>query len=181
MSQSTETAVTDKTAMSPLTELESKLPFMGLSHADLTVQEEKFVLLVSSGMSMAAAGRGVGLKHRQDAFKMAKRPAVETALAFYREEMREQLNFTRENAHMMYMEAYQGSANATEMVKATDSLVKLHALVTPESAPQININLKSEKVLDSMSDEELLAIVGKDPLHLTPHSPQQDDITGEAE
>lgn len=161
-------AVEDKTAMSAMTELEVKLPFMGLNRSDLTVQEEKFVLLATSGMSIAAAGRGVGLTNRSDALRMSKKPAVATAIEFYREEMREKLNFTRENAHMMYMEAYQGSANATEMVKATDSLVKLHALITPEPTHQVNFNLGSEKVINDMSDEQLLAFVGKDAMHLTP-------------
>lgn len=168
VSQSTEDSVADNTAMSPLTELESKMPYMGLNLADLTVQEEKFVLLATSGMSLAAAGRAVGLQHRQHAFKMSKKPAVAKALEYYRGEMREKLNFTRENAHKMYMEAYQGSANATEMVKATDSLVKLHALITPEPVNQVNINLSSEKVLNAMSDEELLAVMGKDSSHFIP-------------
>ena len=42
------------------TEFQSHMPYMGLSRGSLTIQQEKLTLLISSGMTIAAAGRGAG-------------------------------------------------------------------------------------------------------------------------
>jgi len=80
------------------------------------------------------------------------------------------VKFTSQNAHMMYMEAYNSSANATEMKNTTDSLVKLHGLAEADNAPQVNININGTKQLERMTDEDLLKIAGKDLNYLEPKS-----------
>ncbi len=151
------------------TEFQSHLPYMGLQLNELTVQQEKLVLLIASGMTTAAAGRGAGYASSKTALEASKKPAVQKALAYYREQMREEVNFKREHAHMMYMEAYTSSVNATEMKNTVDSLVKLHGLGMPDNATQVNINVNtSAKQLERLSDEELLEIAGKNVDYLEP-------------
>ena len=150
------------------TEFQSHMPYMGISRGSLTMQQEKLVTLMASGMSTAAAGRGAGYSCQQAAYAAAKLPDVQKALEYYREEMRETVKFTAQNAHMMYMEAYNASANATEMKNTTDSLVKLHGLGVPDTAPQVNININGTKQLERMTDEDLLKIAGKDLHYLEP-------------
>ena len=150
------------------TEFQSHMPYMGISRGSLTMQQEKLVTLIASGMSIAAAGRGAGYSSPQTAHVAAKVPDVQKALDFFREEMRETVKFTNQNAHMMYMEAYNASVNATEMKNTTDSLVKLHGLAVPDNTPQINININGTKQLERMSDEDLLKIAGKDIHYLEP-------------
>jgi phage terminase small subunit len=152
------------------TEFQSFMPYMGLNINDLTVQQEKLVQLVASGMSVAAAGRAAGYATPNAAREAARRPAAAKALEFLREEMRETVNFKRENAHMMYMEAYTSSANATEMKNTVDSLVKLHGLATPDNSTQININVQGTKQLERMSDAELLKLAGQNTNYLEPSS-----------
>jgi hypothetical protein len=41
-------------------EFQSKMPYMGLHTNELTVQEERFINLIASGMTITAAGRAVG-------------------------------------------------------------------------------------------------------------------------
>ena len=166
-----EPAAQDSTTdlVSAHTEFQSLTPYMGLSLNELTVQQEKLVMLMASGMTIAAAGRGAGYASYQTALDAAKRPAVKKALDYFREQMREEVRFERQNAHMMYMEAYTASATATEMKNTVDSLVKLHGLTAPDNATQININLNtSAKQLERMTDEELLQIAGKDNDYLEP-------------
>lgn len=151
-------------------EFQSHMPYMGISRGELTMQQEKLVSLICSGMSVAAAGRGAGYATRNAAYEAHQRPAVQKAIQYFREEMRESVKFTNENAHMMYMEAYNASANATEMKNTTDSLVKLHGLAAPENATQVNININGTKQLERMSDEDLLKIAGKDIDYLEPKS-----------
>ena len=81
------------------------MPYMGLSLGDLTVQQEKLVMLVLSGMSIAAAGRGAGYSNTNAVYDAIKRPKVVQALDYFREQMREDVKFTRSNAHLMYMDA----------------------------------------------------------------------------
>jgi len=154
--------------LSERTEFQSHMPYMGLSLGSLTVQQEKLVMLIMSGMSTAAAGRGAGYSCSQAAYAAAKVPAVQQAINYFREELREEVKFTNQNAHLMYMEAYNASANATEMKNTTDSLVKLHGLATEEPKTQVNIQINGTKQLERMSDEELLQIAGKDISYLEP-------------
>ena len=152
------------------TEFQSHLPYMGLSRGELTMQQEKLVSLISSGMTVAAAGRGAGYASPSTAYQASKVPSVQQAIAYFRQEMREEVKFTNSHAHMMYMEAYNVSANATEMKNTTDSLVKLHGLVAPDNTAQININVNGTKQLERMTDEDLLKIAGKDLDYLEPKS-----------
>lgn len=150
-------------------EFQSHAPYMGLNLNELTVQQEKLVMLMASGMTIAAAGRGAGYSSYQTALDASKRPAVQTALQYFREQMREEVKFERQNAHLMYMEAYNASATATEMKNTVDSLVKLHGLTAPDNATQVNININtSAKQLERMTDEELLQIAGKNNDYLEP-------------
>ena len=151
-------------------EFQSHLPYMKLSRGSLTMQQEKFIQLIVSGMTIAAAGRGAGYASRSSAYEAHKAPSVQQAIEYYREEMRETVKFTTQNAHMMYMEAYNSSANATEMKTTTDSLVKLHGLAAPDNATQVNININGTKQLERMTDEDLLKIAGKDINYLEPKS-----------
>ena len=149
-------------------EFQSHIPYMGLTRGQLTMQQEKLISLICSGMSIAAAGRGAGYATRQASYEAHKLPTVQKALQYFREEMREEVKFTNQNAHMMYMEAYNSSANATEMKNTTDSLVKLHGLSAPENATQVNININGTKQLERMTDEDLLKIAGKETDYLEP-------------
>ena len=148
-------------------EVEEQMSLRGLSRKELTVQQERMVLLYVSGMSMAAAGRAAGYMSLPAIYNTFKRPYIQAAITFFREQMAEAVVFGREQAHAMYMEAWTVSKDATEMVKVTDSLVKLHRLVDPENSPQINIQVNN-KTVERMSDEDLLKLIGKEADHLLP-------------
>ena len=163
------TASTKSGLVETRTEFQSHAPYMGLALNELTVQQEKLVMLVASGMSIAAAGRAVGYSNRKSAYEAIHRPSCQKALQYFREQTREKVNFTVENAHTMYMEAYSASANATEMKNTTDSLVKLHGLAESDQPAQVNVQINaSTKQLERLSDEELVKLVGKDEHYLEP-------------
>ena len=52
-------------------EFQSLTPYMGLQLNELTIQQEKLVMLIVSGMSIAAAGRGAGYSSYQTALDAA--------------------------------------------------------------------------------------------------------------
>jgi phage terminase small subunit len=148
-------------------EFQSLMPYMGLTLGDLTIQQERLVLYIVRGMSVAAAGRAAGYASAETALAASKRPAVLKAIEYFREQMREEVRFTRVQAHQMYLEAYNAAATSTEMKNATDSLVKLHGLAAPDNATQININVNTAQ-LERMSDADLLKLSGRDPAYLEP-------------
>lgn len=167
--KTTEADSESSTSISEHTEFQSHLPYMGLTLNDLTVQQEKLVSLIASGMTIAAAGRGAGYASYSTALEASKRPSVQQALQYFREQMREEVKFERQNAHVMYMDAYSSAANATEMKNTVDSLVKLHGLATPDTAVQVNVNVNTTaKQMERLTDEELLEIAGKGSSYLEP-------------
>jgi len=151
------------------TEFQARMPYMGIALGALTMQQEKMVMLVASGMSIRAGSRAAGYKSYDHALQAMRRPEMQKALGYFREQAREEVRFGITNAHSMYMEAYNASANATEMKNTTDSLVKLHGLIQPEPQAQVNVNINATtKQLERLSDEELVKIAGKETAYLEP-------------
>lgn len=85
------------------------------------------------------------------------------------------VKFGREDAHHMYMTAFRNAANATEQIKATDSLVKLHRIdKEPDVAPEKEIN--NHRQLENMSVEELLRIAGYKLASLNPEGIEDAEV-----
>ena len=94
-------------------ELQSHLPYAGLQLNELSVQEERLVLFHLRGMSKAAAGRAAGYKDMDRVYQIFKTPKMQTALTYFRNEMREEVKFDKNTATGMYLEAHSKAANST--------------------------------------------------------------------
>lgn len=135
----------------------------------LTVQEERFVMLIASGMTPAAAGRSTGMTAKQSS-RLFHQEHIQDALTSYRKAQLRAVEFGAEEAHAMYMEAWAASANATEMKNIVDSLTKLHGVAKEQSGNTINsltVNVTEEQ-LKALSDAELLKLVGETDTELAP-------------
>lgn len=94
----------------------------------ITSQQRVYIAARVSGLSVRAAskeagcGAETGRKWERDEVMMAYRDHYEAES----EQNLTKVNFGLEDAHGMYMKAFHMSATAMEMVRATDSLVKLH-------------------------------------------------------
>ncbi|MEH8108031.1 hypothetical protein [Gallibacterium anatis] len=93
-----------------------------------------------------------------------RKPQLDRALVYYRERIREkavnegvEIQFTRADAHMMYLQAHSHAACATEEIKAVDSMVKLWGLAAPEKK---EVEITNRKQLENMSDSELQKLTG---------------------
>lgn len=76
------------------------------------------------------------------------------------------VNFGVEQAHMMYMKAYHNAGTAMEMVRATDSLVKLHRL---NEAPVVETpKTVTARQLADLPVAELMRLAGLNVDSLTP-------------
>lgn len=135
----------------------------------LTVQEERFVLFIASGMTPASAGRSTGMTAKQSS-RLFHKEHIQDALASYRKAQLRAVEFGTEEAHAMYMEAWASSANATEMKNIVDSLTKLHGVAKEQGGTTVNnltVNVTEEQ-LKQLSDAELLALVGETDTELAP-------------
>ena len=83
-------------------ELESYLPYMGMAHESFTKQQERLLILIGSGMSVAAAGRAAGYKTREAPAKFVQTEQAQKVLAFLREQIKEEVKFTQANAHAQF-------------------------------------------------------------------------------
>lgn len=125
-----------------------------------TAQEQMLIAAHNAGASISEAARRAGMGFTT-AKKWLEREDIQQALAHYLDEFQRDVlphvTFTRDDAHHMYMNAYRNSANATEQVKATDSLVKLHRINDPETQkPEREVN--TAKQLEHLSVEQLLKL-----------------------
>jgi hypothetical protein len=141
---------------------------MSYGTENLTPQEQKYCFLITRGIEPEAAVKRVW--HKPDVAKvlsnLSLRDDINGAIAFLMEKQRMDLyksnlevSFTRSDAHMMYLEAHAKAENASEEIKAIDSMVKLHGLNAPE---KVEVNVSSVEQLRTLPDAELARLSGLD-------------------
>ena len=155
-------------------ELQSHYPYAGVKLSELSVQEERLILFHLRGLTKAAAGRAAGYRNLDHVYEVFKKPKIQKAVEYLREEMREEVKFDRNTATTMYLEAHRKSATATEEKNVVDSLCKLHGLFAPEQATQVNINVDKIQQLERLPDSELLKLAGVDTSYLEPKGEPND-------
>lgn len=142
--------------------------YAALSVRTLTSQEEVYVGHCIRGMNPTASARAAGYTNVMEVVAgFAERDDIQTALAHGREVSRQlalqagALEFTRDDATRLYLEAHSTADTAAERIRAVDSLVKLHGLSEPEKK---EITVTSKEQLRTMDTEELSRIAGSDIL-----------------
>lgn len=98
-----------------------------LNVTPLTVQEETFLLNYLRNMSVTASAKAAGMAPAK-ARELLARDGMDKIQDYFRHQMMQGIRFDLETATSMYLEAHRKSMNATEEIKATDSLAKLHML-----------------------------------------------------
>lgn len=170
--------------MKPILDLDTQLATMqadeklGLHDLPrITSQQRVYIAARVSGLSVRAASKEAGCAQETG----RKWEADEVMLAYrdhYEAEMSSKalpmVQFGTEDAHAMYMKAYHVSATAAEMVKATDSLVKLHRL---NEAPKAEVpKTVTARQLADLPVAELIRLAALNVDSLSPG-----DIEGEYE
>ncbi|MBH0050706.1 MULTISPECIES: hypothetical protein [unclassified Pseudoalteromonas] len=145
--------------------------YASLGIGRLTAQEETYVQRRTQGINPSAAARAAGFRYPARAVaEMAQREDITLAISYMREMQRQvavqagALEFTRDDATALYLEAHAKSATAMEEIRAVDSLVKLHGLATPD---RVEINVTNRGQMENMDDEQLLKLAGQD-IQLSP-------------
>lgn len=149
-----------------LQEISGSYLSMGIER--LTSQEEVYVQRRTQGLNPSAAARAAGFRYPARAVaELAEREDITLAISYLRDMQRAvavsagAIEFTKDDATALYMEAHATSETAGEKIRAVDSLVKLHGLATPE---KVEINITSREQMDSMDDQALMEMAGQDIL-----------------
>jgi hypothetical protein len=69
------------------------------------------------------------------------------------------ITFTKDMATVLYLEAHKKSKDATEEIKAVDSLVRLHSLAEPEKKV---IEVHRADQIKDLDDQALIELAGYD-------------------
>ena len=145
-------------------------PTINHGTARLTSQEQKYCYYIARGIEPESALKRVGYKgNLVDAMaELHMRQDINQTIEVIKEAQRQELHkanieiaFTKADAHMMYLEAHAKAENASEEIKAVDSMVKLHGLNAPD---KVDINITTTEQLRELSDEELAKLAGSDIL-----------------
>ncbi|MGR5253653.1 hypothetical protein ACPV5S_15755 [Vibrio astriarenae] len=128
----------------------------------MSSQEQSYVMYRVRGLNPSAAARSAGYPQPQKSgFALETRDDVLRAISHFLELARQETTvnakFTKDDATALYLEAHAKAANATEEIKAVDSLVKLHGLAEPEKR-QVEITHRDQ--LDTLDDDELMKLAG---------------------
>lgn len=121
----------------------------------ITAQQRYYVAARIGGLNQAAAAREVGVA-QQTASRWDNDPAIQAHMDHYLEEFTAKVlprvQFSIEQAHQMYMNAYHSAGTSAEMTRATDSLVKLHKLLdAPDEERRLPTNVKQLEALDTQT------------------------------
>jgi len=145
----------------------------------LTAQQELFLLQHLRGMNIAAAARAAGMQPR-NAYTLMKDDRIEKIRDYFRETLMKDVAIELSTLNQMALEAHAKAANATEELKAVETLGKLNqvgAYASPAvlkqraeaESQEKDITPKNAKQLESMDEERLMELAQIDGLDsLTP-------------
>jgi hypothetical protein len=130
------------------------------SYLKLTRMERLYVDGRLAGLTQIASAAAAGAAHpRVDGHSMEKKDHVQKALIARIEKVAEEVDFSRKEAHTMYLDAYENAETATEQIAAVNAMVKLHGL---EKAKEVVIqhNHNHTGQIEHMPTAELMKLAG---------------------
>lgn len=130
----------------------------------LTPQKRLYVQARLDGCNITAAAMAAGTD-KKNGSRLEKDPEVQAAMVAAMNELAEDVQFSRKDAHEMLYSAYQNAATATEQVMAVRAMVELHGIAAPKKV-EVEHNHKVTGQLEHVPTAELMKIAGMDGLTL---------------
>ena len=133
---------------------------------ELSPKERIYVQSRLAGMTQVASAAAGGWAHpKNKASSIEKRPHVQAAIVAACQDLAEEVQFGRKEAHEMLMSAYHNAATATEQVAAVRELINLHGIAAPKKVEHEHTH-KGTVSLERMETEELMKLAEMDDLTL---------------
>lgn len=140
------------------------------SYLKLSAKKRTYVDCRLEGLSKLASANAAGSR---DGEYLDKDKMVQAALVERMQATADEVDFSRKEAHDMYMDAYRNADTATEQIAAVTAMVKLHGLEKPKIIEHKHDHTHAGK-LEYMNTEELMKLAGMEDLVL---EGEFDDIT----
>ena len=136
------------------------------SLSELSPKERIYVKCRLDGMSqVASAGAAGWADPRRKASDIEKRPKVQAAILAACEDLAQEVQFGRKEAHDMLINAYHNAATATEQVAAVRELINLHGIAEPKKVEHQHTH-GGKVELDRLPNDELMKLAGLEDLTL---------------
>lgn len=142
------------------------------SYLKCTRQQRIYVDSLLAGLSKKAAAAAAGSR---DGVHFDESKHVQAALVERMQATADEVDFSRKEAHEMYMEAYRNAETAAEQIMAVNAMVKLHGLEKPKM-----LEVKHEHThtgqLEFMPTDKLMKLAGMDNLVLEGEYAEVEDV-----
>lgn len=136
------------------------------SYLDLTRMQRIYVDSRLAGMSQVAAATAAGAtRPKTECWRLEKNDAVRAVMVDRMQKTADDVDFSRKEAHEMYMDAYRNADTAMEQVAAVNAMVKLHGLEKPKVL-EIKHDHNHHGQLEFMPTDKLMELAGMDDLVL---------------
>jgi hypothetical protein len=113
-----------------------------------------------AGMSQVAAATAAGASEpRTECWRLEKNESVQAVMVDRMQKTADEVDFSRKEAHEMYMDAYRNADTAMEQVAAVNAMVKLHGLEKPKVL-EIKHDHSHHGQLEFMPTDKLMELAG---------------------
>lgn len=136
------------------------------SYLSLTTMQRIYVDSRLSGMNQVSSATAAGATQpKTEAWRLENNDNVKAAMVERMQKVADDVDFSRKEAHEMYMEAYRNAETATEQIAAVNAMVKLHGLEKPKVVEHKHDH-QHQGQLEYMPTAELMALAGMHDLVL---------------
>lgn len=134
------------------------------SLTELTPLKRMYVQARLEGLSITASAAAAGTD-KKNGSRLEKDPDVQAAMVNAMNELAEEVQFSRKEAHDMLYSAYLNAATSTEQVMAVRAMIDLHGIAAPKKV-EVEHDHKHTHQLEYMPTEELMKLAGMENLTL---------------
>lgn len=115
-------------------------------------------------MSITAAAAAAGTD-KKNGSRLEKDPAVQQAMVAAMNELAEEVQFSRKEAHDMLYSAYLNAATATEQVMAVRAMIELHGIAAPKKVEHEHKHTVNHNI-EQLETHELMKLADMSDLTL---------------
>lgn len=133
------------------------------SYLKLTARQRIYVDCLLEGMPKKSAAAAAG---GRDGEQFERSELVQAALVERMQATADKVDFSRKEAHDMYMDAYRCAETATEQIAAVTAMVKLHGLESPKLIEIKHDHTHHTGQIEYMPTDELMKLAGMTDLVL---------------
>lgn len=130
----------------------------------LTPQKRLYAQARLDGMTITAAAVAAGTD-KKNGSRLEHDPDVQAAMVEAMNQLAEEVQFSRKDAHDMLYSAYMNAATATEQVMAVRAMIDLHGIAQPKKV-EVDHKHTHHHQLEHMPTEELMRLAGMGNLTL---------------